>query len=91
MSGMRRSLFLWIALAACTPSNPRLNDLDASAGPDGATLTCGTQLTDYCSTNLCDRPLVQAKQDRNLCPASITTCGLYDLITRTAIDTLQTH
>jgi len=88
---MRRSLLLSIALAACTPTNPRLNDIDASAGPDGATLTCSTQLTDYCTKNLCDRPLVQAKQDRNLCPASIATCGQYDLITRTATDTLQTH
>lgn len=87
---MRRSLVLSIALAACTPTNPKSNQMDA-AGPDGATLTCSTAITDYCSTNLCDRPLVQAKQDRNLCPASITTCGVYDLIARTGTDTVQTH
>jgi hypothetical protein len=91
MTSMRRSLVLWIALAACTPTNPRSNEMDAAAGPDGPTLACGTQITDYCSKNLCDRPLVQAKQDRNLCPASITTCGLYDMIARTGTDPIQTH
>src|SRR4051794_24340644 len=91
MTGMRRSLVLSIVLAACTPTNPHLNDIDASAGPDGPTLVCGTAITDYCSRNLCDRPLVQAKQDRNLCPASITTCGVFDMIARTAPDTIQTH
>ena len=87
---MRRSLFLWIALAACTPTNPKSTEIDA-AGPDGPMEVCGTQISDYCSKNPCDRPLVQAKQDRTLCPASITTCGLFDMISQTATDTIQTH
>jgi len=52
-------------------------------------MTCSTSVADYCASNSCDQTLDAAKQDKNLCPATITRCGRYEVIAKGSIDTVM--
>ncbi len=83
-----RTLGLLLLLAGCS-SSVSSSTPDASAiPPDGAAgLTCSTTISEYCGSNSCDQSLAAAKQDHGLCPASLNTCGSFEVITKTALDT----
>jgi hypothetical protein len=81
-----RFVSLVIFVAACSSSSP--GSADATTPSDGAAaLTCGTSLASYCATARCDPTLAAAEQDKTLCPASLTACGSYTVITQIGIDT----
>ena len=68
-------------LSACTSSAHPSPPLDPAN-----TLTCSASVVGYCAQNRCDRTLAVARQDKSLCPATITRCGNLDVITHTSID-----
>jgi hypothetical protein len=75
----------WIASAACSSSSSTVTD-----GGPGA-LSCGSTVAAYCGANTCQTTLTIAEQDKSLCPASLTPCGDYNLITKNAVDTTTTY
>ena len=75
----------WIALAACSSSSSSVTDAGAGA------LSCGTTLAAYCATYPCPMTLAGARQDKSLCPASLTPCVDYDMIVKPAVDTSTTY
>ena len=85
-----RSWSLTILLAACTsnaadPSDPS-NPSDPSV--ETVAMTCSTSVASYCAANGCDRTLAEAEKDRALCPASVMTCGAFDVVMTAGIDTM---
>jgi hypothetical protein len=99
-----RPFGLLILLAACSSSSSRSTGSpdggasDGSGASDGGSasdgggaLTCGTTIPSYCTANRCDPTIDLAKQDRMLCPASLTPCGDYDLIVQGSIDTTTSY
>lgn len=74
-----------IAPAACSSSSSSVTD-----GGPGA-LSCGSTVAAYCGANGCQTTLAGAEQDKSLCPASLTPCGDYNLIIKSAIDTATTY
>ena len=85
-----RSLSLLLVLFAGCSSSTSSTTTDATTTPsDGGAggLSCGATLTAYCASNSCDQSLTAAKQDKGLCPASMNTCGNYNVVTRNMIDT----
>lgn len=88
---------LWIGLllasTACSSSSSSTTlPTDGGAISDGAgALTCGSTVAAYCGTNACQMTLDGAKQDKSLCPASLTPCGDYNLVVKTAVDTSTTY
>jgi hypothetical protein len=87
-----RTLGLFLLLAGCS-SSASSNTLDASTlPPDGAVgLTCSTTIAAYCGSNSCDQSLAAAKQDHSLCPASLNTCGSFEVIIKSALDTATVY
>lgn len=86
---MRRCGLL-IILAACSSSSSSITD--GSVISDGAgALTCGSTVAAYCGASGCQTTLAGAKQDKSLCPASLTPCGDYDLVLKAAVDTATTY
>lgn len=79
----------WIALAACSSSSSSITDGGVISDGAGA-LTCGSTVADYCRSG-CQATLAGAKQDKTLCPASLLSCGDWDLIFKTAVDTSTTY
>ncbi|HEU4735316.1 MAG TPA: hypothetical protein VFT22_45810 [Kofleriaceae bacterium] len=75
-----------VCLAACGSSAAGLAP-DASTNPDGGALTCGTTIASFCGAHPCDRTLTDAAQDKALCPASLFTCGGYDVVIEGGLDT----
>ena len=75
----------WIASAACSSSSSSIAD----GGPGG--LSCGSTAAAYCGASGCQTTLAGAEQDKSLCPASLTPCGDYNLIIKSAIDTVTTY
>ncbi|HEY0483431.1 MAG TPA: hypothetical protein VGD37_38190 [Kofleriaceae bacterium] len=84
-----RFVSLVLLAAACSSHAPSSGSPDAAgAPPDGAiALTCGTTIADYCTAHGCDRTLADAEQDKRLCPASMTVCGDYTVVTQGGVDT----
>lgn len=83
-----RSPGLLFLLVGCSSSAPSSTPDATTTPPDGTlALTCGTTIAAYCSATSCDQSLAAAKQDRSLCPASLNTCGAYEVITKGGIDT----
>ena len=85
---------LLIVLAACSSSASSASDGGGGGGSDGGggSLTCGSTVAAYCSANACQATLTAAKQDKALCPASLTPCGDYDVIIKGGgIDTTITY
>lgn len=74
-----------IASAACSSSSSSVTDGGAGA------LSCGSTVSAYCGASGCQTTLAGAEQDRSLCPASLTPCGDYNLIIKSAIDTATTY
>jgi hypothetical protein len=74
-----------IASAACSSSSSSVTD-----GGPGA-LSCGSTVAAYCGASGCQTTLAGAEQDKSLCPASLTPCGDYNLIIKSAIDTATTY
>jgi hypothetical protein len=81
---MRSCSFL-VLLAACSSSAPG-STADATAG-----LACATTIAGYCNATACDRSLATAEQDKTLCPASLATCGAYEVITKAGVDTATVY
>jgi hypothetical protein len=86
------------ACAACSSGSSRSPDGgpgdggpgDGSPG-DGGTLTCAMTVAAYCNVAGCKTALADARQDRALCPASITPCGEFDVIVKSQIDTSTSY
>jgi hypothetical protein len=77
-----------MALAACSSSaSSTTPDASTTPGDGAAGLTCSTSIAAYCTSNRCDQSLTAAKQDKSLCPASLNTCGAFDVITKGNVDT----
>jgi hypothetical protein len=75
----------WIASTACSSSSSSVSDGGAGA------LSCGSTVAAYCGAGGCQTTLAGAEQDKSLCPASLTPCGDYNLIIKSAIDTATTY
>jgi hypothetical protein len=83
---------LLTAPAACSSSASSSNPTDGGVLSDGAgALTCGSTVAAYCTATPCQMTLAGATQDKSLCPASLTPCGDYDVIIKSAIDTSTTY
>jgi hypothetical protein len=48
-------------------------------------------ITDYCAASSCDKTLAAAQQDKALCPASQNTCGEFETVTKSGIDTATVY
>jgi hypothetical protein len=79
-----------IAPAACSSSSSSLSDGGVISDGAGA-MTCGSTVAAYCTANACQTTLAGAQQDKMLCPASLTPCGDYAVIIKSAIDTSTTY
>lgn len=94
---MRLPSFLVLLVACSSSSSSPSGTLDAAGGGDGGgvdgpgALTCGTTIASYCSANACQLSLDGAKQDKTLCPASLTPCGDYDVVVKGGLDTRTTY
>jgi hypothetical protein len=75
---------LLIFLTACTAYAS--NQPDPSNQP--VRLTCTNSVAHYCATNSCNRTLAAAKQDKILCPATLTRCGRYEVVGHSSVDVL---
>ncbi len=92
---------LLLAPAACSSSSSSttlpgdgggvLSDGGGVLSDGGGSLTCALTVTAYCSASGCQLTAAGAKQDRTLCPASIVSCGDYDLVFKTGVDTSTTY
>ena len=80
-----RSYGLLFFLAACGSKSPNPPQLPQPP----VALTCRTSVTDYCASNSCDQSLAAAEQDKNLCPATLSRCGGYDVVAKSSIDTIM--
>ncbi len=69
-------LFFFLTACASTSTNPPESP---NQSPPIA-LACSTSVADYCASNNCDQSLAAAEQDKNLCPATLTRCGEYDVV-----------
>jgi hypothetical protein len=81
---------LLIILAACSSSSSTITDGGVISDGAGA-LSCGSTVAAYCGASGCQTTLAGAKQDKTLCPASLVSCGDYDLVLKTAVDTSTTY
>lgn len=80
----------FLASAACSSSSSSITDGGVISDGAGA-LSCGSTVAAYCGASGCQTTLTSAKQDKTLCPASLVSCGDYDLILKTAVDTSTTY
>lgn len=86
---MRLPGLLIATLIACSSSSSSVTDGGPGDGP--GELSCGSTVAAYCGANGCQTALAGAEQDKSLCPASLTPCGDYNLIIKSAIDTATTY
>jgi hypothetical protein len=75
-----RTLSLAVLLAACSSSPDTGPTVDAAI--EIISMTCGSAVTDYCKSTVCDTSLAVAEKDAALCPASEITCGEFRIILR---------
>lgn len=68
---------------ACCSRNP---GPPPSPPPGSVRVACRTRLADHCATHPCDRTLDAMKQDRRICPATITACGDVTLVSQNRAD-----
>jgi hypothetical protein len=81
-----------LLLAACSSSASSSVSDATTNPPDGAAgLTCGSTIAAYCGSNTCEQSLAAAKLDHSLCPASLNTCGSFQVITKSALDTATVY
>lgn len=64
------------------PSSPPTPPPEASVR-----VACRTAVANYCAGNPCDQTLTAAEQNRNLCPATFTTCGDVSVAAQNKVDT----
>jgi hypothetical protein len=82
-----RALSLLVLVAGCSSSASSTTPDATTTPPDGAVgLSCGITMAAYCNANSCE-DLAAAKQDKTLCPASLKTCGEFEVITKGGVDT----
>ena len=60
-----RTLSLAVLLAACSSSSGTGSNIDATI--EILSMTCGSAVTDYCKSTVCDQSLAVAEKDAALC------------------------